>query len=116
MSKILYPAQAKYLEKFNKGTDPLIEEMELFADQNNIPILSKDSAKFLELLIKITKPKRVLELGTAIAYSSIRIALNLKRRASFIQLKKARITFQSLKKILLNLDCRKKLLSTKVML
>jgi predicted O-methyltransferase YrrM len=81
MSKILYPAQLRYLEKFNKESDPLIEEMEFFAEQNNIPILSKDSAKFLELLIKITKPKRVLELGTAIAYSSIRIARNLKKKS-----------------------------------
>ena len=81
MNKILYPAQSKYLEKFYKESDPLIEEMELFAEKNNIPILSKDSAKFLELLIKITKPKRVLELGTAIAYSTIRIARNLKKKS-----------------------------------
>jgi len=81
MSKILYPAQSKYLENLNQESDPLLAEMESFARQNNIPILSKDSAKFLELLIKVIKPKRVLELGTAIAYSSIRIARNLKKKS-----------------------------------
>lgn len=81
MNRILYPAQSRYLENLNKESDPLLEEMETFANQNNIPILSKDSAKFLELLINMVKPKRVLELGTAIAYSSIRIARNLKKKS-----------------------------------
>jgi predicted O-methyltransferase YrrM len=35
----------------------------------------------MEVLIKMLKPKRVLEIGTAIAYSSIRIARNLKKNS-----------------------------------
>ncbi|MCH8021317.1 O-methyltransferase, partial [candidate division KSB1 bacterium] len=37
--------------------------------------------EFNEQLILITKPKRALEIGTAIAYTSIRIARNLKNNA-----------------------------------
>jgi len=80
MSKILFPSQLEYLLQIQPETDPLILELEDFAAKNNVPILSKDSAKFLELLISINQPKRVLELGTAIAYSSIRIAKNLGRK------------------------------------
>ena len=53
--------------------------MEDFANKNDVPILSRDSARLMELLILINKPERVLELGTAIAYTTIRIARNLKK-------------------------------------
>ncbi len=80
MEKILYPSLIKYLASFNTGTEPLLIEMENFAAENNIPILSKDSAKFLTMLISIYKPRRILELGTAIAYSSIRMAQSLGKK------------------------------------
>lgn len=80
MSKILFPSQTKYLQKFNREEDSLLLEMEKFASENKIPILYPDSALFLEELILLTRPKRVLEIGTAIAYSSIRIARQLRKK------------------------------------
>ena len=80
MEKIIYPSQLKYLQSFGQETDPLILELEDFAEKNSVPILSKDSARLLEILISMTEPKRVLELGTAIAYSSIIIARSLKKK------------------------------------
>ena len=81
MSEILPPSQEEYLLKLRKENDPLILEMEDFAKEHKIPILSWQSVEFLEQLIRISKPKRVLEIGTAIAYSTIRIAGNLKKKA-----------------------------------
>jgi predicted O-methyltransferase YrrM len=89
MSRIIYPLQQKYLESFRKETDPLILEMEEYAKQHNIPILAKDSAAFLEQLICIVNPKKVLELGTAIAYSSIRIARNLSKKSMVYTVEKS---------------------------
>lgn len=73
--------QLLYLDSFRKLDNELILEMETFAGEKQIPILDRHSAVFLELQIKITKPKKVLEIGTAIAYSSIRIARNLSNKA-----------------------------------
>ena len=81
MSEILHPSQEQYLLKLRKENDPLILEMEEYAKENKIPILSWQAVEFLEQLIQICKPKRVLEIGTAIAYSTIRIARNLKKKA-----------------------------------
>jgi len=81
MDKILYPNQIEYLNSMRRESDPLIEEMESFANANKIPILDWKAAEFLEIVVKIIKPKRVLEIGTAIAYSSIRIARNLKKKS-----------------------------------
>jgi len=80
MSRILYPSQKKYLQKFNREDDSLLLEMEKFASENKIPILYPESAAFLEQLIFIYRPKRVLEIGTAIAYSSIRMARQLRKK------------------------------------
>jgi caffeoyl-CoA O-methyltransferase len=80
MDKILYPSQHKYLNQFKDQNDPLINEMEKYAEEHHIPILDWQSATFMEILIRTINPKRVLEIGTAIAYSSIRIARNLKKK------------------------------------
>ena len=81
MAEILFPPQEQYLLKFKKEEDPLILEMEEYAKEHNIPILSWQAASFMEQLIFISNPKRVLEIGTAIAYSTIRIAKNLKKKS-----------------------------------
>ncbi|MEJ2617884.1 MAG: O-methyltransferase, partial [Ignavibacteriaceae bacterium] len=81
MSEILPPSQEQYLLKLRTENDPLILEMEEYAKEYKIPILSWQSVEFLEQMIRISKPKRVLEIGTAIAYSTIRIARNLKKKA-----------------------------------
>lgn len=81
MSGILYPTQVKYLKQFKKEDDPLIIEMEKYAKEFNVPILSEQSADFLEQIVILIDPKRVLEIGTAIAYSTIRIARRLKKKS-----------------------------------
>lgn len=90
MSTILNQSQEKYLDHFKKTDDPLIKEMEEYAKQHNVPILSWQSADFLEILIKMMEPRRVLEIGTAIAYSSIRIAKNLKKKSVLHTIEKSK--------------------------
>lgn len=79
--RILYPEQKAYLDGLRVQDDPLIDEMERFARENRVPILDWKSAEFLEQLIRISRPERVLEIGTAIAYSTIRIARAARKRA-----------------------------------
>jgi predicted O-methyltransferase YrrM len=90
MSKILYENQNKYLNSLKIQTDSLLYEMEKFSEENKIPILDKRSADFLEQLILIQKPNRVLEIGTAIAYSSIRIAKKLPTNAVLETIEKSK--------------------------
>ena len=98
MKKILYPEQKKYIESFDKEDDKLVKDMEAFAKENKVPILSRDSAAFLELLILSKKPKRVLELGTAIAYSSIRVARYLKKNSEIHTIEKSKDNIKIAKK------------------
>lgn len=48
-------------------------EMEKFAKENQVPIMEVDSLHAMLQVMAIQKPKRILELGTAIGYSALRI-------------------------------------------
>lgn len=89
MDKIIYANQRDYLTSLRREPDPLIKEMEDFAEANKIPILDWNSAELLEHIVITHKPKRVLEIGTAIAYSSIRIARVLKKKANIDTIEKS---------------------------
>lgn len=54
-----------------KERDNLILEMEKFAEENNVPIVTKEIAEYLKFLVKTYKSKSILEVGTAIGYSGI---------------------------------------------
>ncbi|MGL5089162.1 MAG: O-methyltransferase [Cetobacterium sp.] len=49
--------------------DSLILEMEAFALEHNVPIVTKEVAKYLEFLVSSYNFKNILEIGTAIGYS-----------------------------------------------
>lgn len=55
------------LVSFEKLKENLID----YAKANNVPIIKKEGLDFLELIVKLLKPKKILEIGTAIGFSSI---------------------------------------------
>ena len=52
-----------------------IEELEEYAKENNVPIMQKDGIEFLTNYIKDNNIKNILEIGSAIGYSAIKMAL-----------------------------------------
>ena len=52
-----------------------IEDLEEYASKNRIPIMQKDGINFLTDYIKNNNIKNILEIGTAIGYSAIKMAL-----------------------------------------
>lgn len=53
----------------------LIRQMEKYADEKGVPIMEKDGIEFLTEFIKLNKVKNILEIGSAIGYSAINMAL-----------------------------------------
>lgn len=53
----------------------LIRKMEKYADQKGVPIMEKDGIRFLTEFIRLNNVKNILEIGTAIGYSAINMAL-----------------------------------------
>lgn len=58
-----------------------LQELEAYAHEHGVPIVQKEVASFLQVLCRIHKPKAVLEIGTAIGYSSILMAQSLPEDA-----------------------------------
>lgn len=66
-----------YIESFIHPRSDLLIEMESFADANHIPIMQLSAIEVLNQMLRIQKPSNILEIGTAIGYSAIRMALTL---------------------------------------
>ncbi len=68
----------EYLISLIKEEDEPLKTMRLIASDTETyaPIVPSDSAQFLKTFLHITKPKRILEIGTAIGYSAILMAKN----------------------------------------
>lgn len=68
----------KYVEEYIREVIPqssdFLKKMEEYADTNHVPIIHPEVAQFLRVLIKIKKPKNILEIGTAIGYSALVMA------------------------------------------
>ena len=52
-----------------------LEEIEEYAKINNVPIMMKDGIEYLKNYIKENNIKNILEIGTAIGYSAIKMCL-----------------------------------------
>lgn len=65
-----------YFLNLNKDNEhEFILELEQYATDNNVPIVTKEGLELIKMLVKITKAKTILEIGTAIGYCSINLAL-----------------------------------------
>ena len=49
----------------------LLKEIEQYGRENKIPILLDDTLEYISKILEEVKPKRILEIGTAIGFSSI---------------------------------------------
>ncbi|MFA7076308.1 MAG: O-methyltransferase, partial [Candidatus Izemoplasmatales bacterium] len=75
--KMIMSCMNKYLSSINKINDlPIVQEILKQAETYKTPIITEEGINFLIQLIKISKTKKVLEIGSAIGYSAIMMALN----------------------------------------
>lgn len=74
MSKIIYDEISEYLKCLIPKSIDGFAQMEEYALENKIPIISLEGARLLNLLAKINHAKSILEVGTAIGYSTAWLA------------------------------------------
>ena len=74
MARILDSTTADYLETVRPEVDDLLLEMEAHAREERVPIAAREVAQLQAQLARSTGAERVLEIGTAIGYSTIQVA------------------------------------------
>ena len=76
LNAIVPPYITDYLRSHMTHDDAFLKELEEYAAKNDVPIIEPESARFLTVMCRIKKPKKILEVGTAIGYSAIIMAQN----------------------------------------
>lgn len=71
---INYDYILRYIRETLPQSEGLLLEMEEYAKEKGVPISQPESIRLLEIIIKIANAKRILEVGSAIGYSAIRMS------------------------------------------
>ena len=76
LEAIVPPYITDYLRGHSTHDNEFMHSLERYAAENRVPIIEPESARFLETMCCLTRPKRILEIGCAIGYSAILMAEN----------------------------------------
>lgn len=63
-----------YINSLDKGNTEILDTIEREALDDFVPIIRKEMQSFLKVLLAMQRPKRILEVGTAVGFSSILMA------------------------------------------
>jgi predicted O-methyltransferase YrrM len=77
-----------YLEHLRPERDELLAEMEALARAERIPIVEWETGRLLATLVAALRPRRVLEVGTAIGYSTLHMARELGPEGRIVTLER----------------------------
>ena len=61
----------EYLQSFYRPLNEELARLRLEAEEQRIPIILRETENFLRFFLELTKPVRILEIGTAVGYSAI---------------------------------------------
>ncbi|MCP1109943.1 putative O-methyltransferase YrrM [Lachnospiraceae bacterium PM6-15] len=92
----------KFILAFESPEADYLEELRQIAEASDVPIIKRETQSLLKVLIQMKKPKRILEIGTAIGYSALLMkAYAIKAQITTIEnypkrLELARENFQKL--------------------
>lgn len=82
-------SMSHYLGYIRKEESKAIQQMKIYARQHQVPIIKDDMASMMKVLIQMAKPLRILEIGTAIGYSSL---LMMQALDEVVDITKVRMT------------------------
>ncbi|RSL31581.1 O-methyltransferase [Salibacterium salarium] len=83
----------QYVESLHSENNELFREMQTYADQENVPIMETESMDVMLQILAVHGSKSILEIGTAIGYSALRMADAL-REAQIVSLEKNRDSYE----------------------
>lgn len=68
---IIDERMAAFIDSLDKGNTPFLDEIEQYALDTQVPIIRKSMQSLLKFLLAYTKPRSILEVGTAIGFSAL---------------------------------------------
>ena len=77
-----------YLHSLDSRESEIIEAIGREARTDRVPIIRQETGSLLKVLLKMNKPQRILEIGTAVAYSAILMSECLEPGATITTVEK----------------------------
>lgn len=74
---IVDPRIVSYINSLDTGNSSICDEIEREAREALVPIIRKEMGNLLKVLLALKKPANILEVGTAVGYSSILMSENM---------------------------------------
>lgn len=68
---IIDERMSAFIDSLDSGNPAWLNEIEKFALETQVPIIRRSMQSLLKFLLKFTKPKSILEVGTAIGFSAL---------------------------------------------
>lgn len=69
--------------------EKLLRELSIFAQENRVPIIGQAGGNLLVDIVKTHQPRRVLEIGTAIGYSTLLIKANMPQDGEIVTIEQS---------------------------
>ena len=63
-----------YINSLDTGSGQFLDQLELQAKKDRVPIIRREMQSFLKVLLQIKKPTKILEVGTAVGFSALLMA------------------------------------------
>lgn len=63
-----------YINSLDTGSGSFLDELELQAKKDRVPIIRREMQSFLKVLLQIKRPAKILEVGTAVGFSALLMA------------------------------------------
>ena len=77
MGPIVNERIVDYINSLDKGNSPVCNAIEKEALADGVPIIRKEMGNLLKVLLLLKQPQKILEVGTAVGYSSILMSENM---------------------------------------
>lgn len=68
---IIDERMAAFIDSLDKGNTPFLDEIEKKALEEQVPVIRKPMQSLLKFLLALTRPKNILEVGTAVGFSAL---------------------------------------------
>ena len=78
-----------YLDSLCPGNSNLTEQIRKSAIEKNMPIIRRDGETLLKTILRMKRPKRILEIGTNVGYSAILMADNCDAKITTLEIGEA---------------------------
>lgn len=70
-SMIIDERMSAFIDSLDRGNTPFLDEIEKYAKEQQVPIIRKPMQSLLKFLLELSKPKSILEVGTAVGFSAL---------------------------------------------